>query len=516
MLNTNMQTQTSSVLQNDTVSSCSIYKVQEKTQLSRIKCMNSLRAIQSQLKFLIETLQDFGNMPIFKRTFSQDLDLLENHLTKEIISQTGCKTTLTKLITTFKNAFNSELKARMQKYTRFDAQSFYDAMIFNMDSIRKYMHEITLHQQRTPQVLKQKKLMQTQEDHSNPISALNVDSLKVDLVVIQNTCSEKEDILSKGDLKGIRIEHGFKRAFMSLFGQDVDTFTRTMLLNVDQLQKQLDKDEFQEDGSMAAFWVSNDKHNFVEYTGIEVQHFRDTLLQHLGNVKKSVVERTRHQRQYERRVNKRQMQTQESKIDTCKSLDADFVDTESIWIDSTVQDDNSRSGNDIDADDADIRPIYDEELMAEVQLTAECNIFAIGQQHTEQAEIINESRVDQYPEKCQVKSPMLDSSPDNQTTEYSKQSLNNKAKIEKEIDVLETMNIELEHSVAKLRKENKTLKQHYKEMYDSIKITRSKTTEQTTSLLANNAELKAQIQEKVFAIAALKNDLRKLKGNVEY
>ncbi|GJT63769.1 hypothetical protein Tco_1015249 [Tanacetum coccineum] len=174
--------------------------------------------------------------------------------------------------------------------------------------------------------------------------------------------------------------------------------------------------------------------------------------------------------------------------------------------------------------------------MAEVQLTAECNIFAIGQQHTEQPEIINEGRVDQYPEKCQVKSPMLDSSPDNQTTEYSKQSLesenillkktvaqfqkdfsrmeahcialelkyqnqalksgqhgqilnetSNKAKIEKEIDVLETMNIELEHSVAKLQ--------------------------QTTSLLANNAELKAQIQEKVFAIAALKNDLRKLKGN---
>ncbi|GKF83173.1 hypothetical protein Tco_0244829 [Tanacetum coccineum] len=35
--------------------------------------------------------------------------------------------------------------------------------------------------------------MQTQEDHSNPILALNVDSSKVDLVVTQNTCSEKED-----------------------------------------------------------------------------------------------------------------------------------------------------------------------------------------------------------------------------------------------------------------------------------------------------------------------------------
>ncbi|GJU96527.1 ribonuclease H-like domain-containing protein [Tanacetum coccineum] len=98
------------------------------------------------------------------------------------------------------------------------------------------------------------------------------------------------------------------------------------------------------------------------------------------------------------------MQTQESKIDTGKALDANLVDTESIRTDSTVQDDNSRSGNDTDADDADIRPIYDEE-------------------------------------------PMLE------------------------------------------------------------------TTEQTTSLLASNTKLKAQIQEKVFAIAALKNDLRKLKGN---
>ncbi|GJZ42537.1 hypothetical protein Tco_0589423 [Tanacetum coccineum] len=89
----------------------------------------------------------------------------------------------------------------------------------------------------------------------------------------------------------------------------------------------------------------------------------------------------------------------------------------------------------------------------------------------------------------------------------------NKAKIKKESDVLETMNIELEHSVAKLRKENESLKKHYKDLYDSIKITRSKTIEQTTSLLANNADLKASIQEKVFAIAALKNNLRKLKGN---
>ncbi|GJU39047.1 hypothetical protein Tco_1192004 [Tanacetum coccineum] len=117
------------------------------------------------------------------------------------------------------------------------------------------------------------------------------------------------------------------------------------------------------------------------------------------------------------------MQTQESKIDMGKAVDDYLVVTESSGTKSEVQDDNSRSGNDTDVDDADIRPIYDEEPLAEVQLTAECNIFAIGQQHIKQPEINNVGRVDQYPEQCQVKSPMLNSSPDNQTTDYSKQSL---------------------------------------------------------------------------------------------
>ncbi|GKA56261.1 gag-pol polyprotein [Tanacetum coccineum] len=175
----------------------------------------------------------------------------------------------------------------MQKYTRFNAQSFQDAMICNMDSIGKYMLEIILHQQRTLQLLKQKKLMQTQGDDSNIVQALIVDSLKVDLVIIQNTCSEKEDnyilknayskiskskFFSKKDLKGTRIEHGFKRAFMSLYGQDDDTFISTMFLNVDQIQKQLDKDDFQEDGSMAAFWVVE---NDTDADDADIRHIYD-------------------------------------------------------------------------------------------------------------------------------------------------------------------------------------------------------------------------------------------------
>ncbi|GJS28228.1 hypothetical protein Tco_0488848 [Tanacetum coccineum] len=132
---------------------------------------------------------------------------------------------------------------------------------------------------------------------------------------------------------------------------------------------------------------------FAEYTGIEVKQFRETLLQHMGDVKKSVAERTHHQRQYDRRVNKRQMHTQKSKVDTGKALDADLVVTKSSGTESEVQDESSRSGNDTDTDDADIRSIYDKEPMTEVQLTTECNIFAMRQQHTEQPEIINEGRV---------------------------------------------------------------------------------------------------------------------------
>ncbi|GKB77698.1 hypothetical protein Tco_0944593 [Tanacetum coccineum] len=192
------------------------------------------------------------------------------------------------------------------------------------------------------------------------------------------------------------------------------------------------------------------------------------------------------------------MQKQESKIDTGKALDADLVVTESTKIESEVQDINSRPENDTDTDDADIRPVYDKEPMAEVQLIPECNVFAIGQHHTEQPEIINEGRVDY-----------------------------NEAKIERDIDEIETINIELEHSVAKLLtenerldKENEHLKQTYKELYDFIKKTRVQTKDHTDSLIVQlnnksteNADLKAQIQEKVFAIAALKNELRKLKGN---
>ncbi|GJV93612.1 hypothetical protein Tco_1541425 [Tanacetum coccineum] len=97
----------------------------------------------------------------------------------------------------------------------------------------------------------------------------------------------------------------------------------------------------------------------------------------------------------------------------------------------------------------------------------------------------------------------------------------NEANVKHDIDAIDTINIELEHSVAKklkqnehLNKKNETIKHHYKELYDSIKQTRAKTIEHTTSLIAQNVDLKAKIREKGFENAALKNELRKITGSV--
>ncbi|GJX26675.1 hypothetical protein Tco_0232971 [Tanacetum coccineum] len=134
---------------------------------------------------------------------------------------------------------------------------------------------------------------------------------------------------------------------------------------MDQLENQLDNKEFQEIGSMAAFkvletqfqmfiksriylddeYVVMARNYFLQYTQLEILEFLDTLIQHIESFKKSIDERAQHKRE---------------------------------------------SRNDAHADDADLRPIYDEEPMAEVQLSADYNIFATGQQHTEQPKFNNE------------------------------------------------------------------------------------------------------------------------------
>nr|GEV31273.1 retrotransposon protein [Tanacetum cinerariifolium] len=115
----------------------------------------------------------------------------------------------------------------------------------------------------------EKKLLQKQEVQSNTVQALKVDS-----IVMENTCSGKENSNSE-----TAFSNSAKESSLDSKTKDVHVIKYKML-------KEKERYKY-----------------FVEYTGIKVKHFRDTLLQHMGNVKKSVAERTHHQRQYDRKDN---------------------------------------------------------------------------------------------------------------------------------------------------------------------------------------------------------------------
>ncbi|GJV03295.1 hypothetical protein Tco_1336864 [Tanacetum coccineum] len=102
----------------------------------------------------------------------------------------------------------------------------------------------------------------------------------------------------------------------------------------------------------------------------------------MGNVKKSVAERTRHKRQYDSRMNKRQMQSKEGKVDSSKALDASLVVTECSAIESENRIISHNARMQIS------EPSKYQMPLPEVQLTAQHNVLANVQQHTEQSEPI--------------------------------------------------------------------------------------------------------------------------------
>nr|GEU30633.1 hypothetical protein [Tanacetum cinerariifolium] len=99
------------------------------------------------------------------------------------------------------------------------------------------------------------------------------------------------------------------------------------------------------------------------------------------------------------RVNKRQIQTQESKVDIGKALDTGLVVTNNNGTASEKHDTSSTYGNDTNAEDADNKRVNNKEPMVEVHLTAEHNVLVKRQQHAEQPEFSYEGRADQDAEQ---------------------------------------------------------------------------------------------------------------------
>ncbi|GJR11284.1 hypothetical protein Tco_0793936 [Tanacetum coccineum] len=65
--------------------------------------------------------------------------------------------------------------------------------------------------------------------------------------------------------------------------------------------------------------------SFLENTRTEIQQFRDTLIQLMESVKKTIDERAQHKRENNRRVNDRVMQSKEGKVESRTALDIGLV-----------------------------------------------------------------------------------------------------------------------------------------------------------------------------------------------
>ncbi|GJT10895.1 hypothetical protein Tco_0857937 [Tanacetum coccineum] len=174
--------------------------------------------------------------------------------------------------------------------------------------------------------------------------------------------------------------------------------------------------------------------------------------------------------------------------------DACLVVTESSGTKSEKQNESSKSWNVTRAEGENIRHSNDTKPLNEVQSTAAYNVFANDRQHVEQPKFINERKVDQDAEQCLDKPPLLAYVIENKTTKSVNQILESKnalkrplpslkvetnqcdeVKIKVNFDEIETKNIELEHQVASLLKENEHLKLVYKNLFDSIKKSRVQT-----------------------------------------
>ncbi|GJR98989.1 hypothetical protein Tco_0271163 [Tanacetum coccineum] len=325
--------------------------------VSSVRLMNndSLRSEERSRSVVIFIDEDVDT---FTRMFSQNMDTLEQQLTKETILESNCQNAFRVLKTQFEKIFSSVLIK----------PSSLDGISWNA-SVQKL----------------------------KPLDAISERTKQTEL---HGKCFRKRGSISKHIVKEEFQEIGSIASFKVLETQFQMFIKSRMYLD----------DEF----------VVMTRNYFLQYTQIAIPEFRDTLIQHMEYVKKSRDDRASIKEEYNSWGMKVKMQTTEDKVDSSKALDASLVDTESSGTSLKEQDTSSRSGNDAHDDDADIKPIYDEEPMVEV---------------------------DQNAEQCHDTCPLPAKLTDNQTTELSNQSL-------------ESENIRLKKTVAQFQKDFLRMEAH--------------------------------------------------------
>ncbi|GJR74393.1 hypothetical protein Tco_0086758 [Tanacetum coccineum] len=212
----------------------------------------------------------------------------------------------------------------------------------------------------------------------------------------------KFTIISKKDVPGITASE-FEHAFSRIFGEKVDTYTRTVL-----------KTPFEKIFTSVLIQSSSldgtySRKDFKAYTGMEPQAFKERILANFDFIQKYMIESILHNKEIEQRMNAKKLQIQECKVQEVKASDASSGDKDSSGIVSdrrndeslenqskTPRDKSSRSRNECNdkstsGDDTNIKPSYDTKPIAEVPYTAKYNVFAVESQHSEQPKNMNDT-----------------------------------------------------------------------------------------------------------------------------
>ncbi|GJV49322.1 hypothetical protein Tco_1439534 [Tanacetum coccineum] len=332
----------------------------------------------------------------------------------------------------------------------------------------------------------------------------------------------------------------FKPAFCSFFGDEHQTFKLKMFHNLDQLRLQLERENLHGvNAKTCSSSTQNSVQGFLASKGVNATDSSESRWMTSENVSKSSGIESENNNALSTSVNGTQLQQHESLVTESTTLEVNLnTDVKALDAGLVITESSRTKGGEIDQDaehdqvkspllKAEFlktnhmveKEVYNELSNRFLQLEKHCISLEISIQQKEKVFKVTKTmyaiecceffEINDLKAQLQAKTTLI-CNLKNQIKSVKEAS--NEAKVKHEIDVLETINIELESSVAKLlaeneklNKENEHLKQTYKELYDSIKRTRIQTKDHNDSLIAQinsktveNADLKAHIQEKIF------------------
>ncbi|GKA04513.1 hypothetical protein Tco_0683633 [Tanacetum coccineum] len=317
----------------------------------------------------------------------------------------------------------------------------------------------------------------------------------------------------------------FRDAFHRLFEADERTFKDVLSQNMQNLERQLNKEPLHEKDSnsgLSMIKVQFDKfihskvletsnynsynletrQDFKHYTQMEPQTLKEAIIQNIDSIKQCIVERACHEQELQNRLNERKLQIQECMVQKVKASDPSSGEKECSRIVSdkgndqglknqsnTSGDESSRSRNECNdkstyGDDTDIKPSYDTEPIVEVPYTAEYNVFAVDTQHSEQPKCIINTRVVE-----KVDSNVIPDSPDMCDNEI--QTDHNAVECDDERVALANLIADLKRDIdenktiqKQLKKANASLTQELKECKSTL-VETSKTLGESNSIRDN-------------------------------